>query len=355
MARTFPARFGQCTFAVICNAIFAFRERTIRVASIADERGAFEQLAAQLRAAAAASARGLRAYRGTPAAGALDGQLEHTLDRLALLYGRGTYENLSTEDIVETAVNNELRMAAALDGADAAAATGRARALVDAARRGRRLHVREPARSVRLFRGVHVTPLRPEVERSLRAVEEPYLRWGDGAVIVADDDALAQLRAAGDEVNVLFLDADELLDLDFRDDHPALEAELEQRRAVAASAPDRVGDSPQRYLLRLLDGQSIVLRNLRDRLADQHPSAHAALLPILAEHRALHEERLAAQPTGPAAPQDPLGAAIDAERSVQELTGRWTSEPGDPAGMREKFRVVADAGTRLPDLEQHRG
>jgi hypothetical protein len=324
------------------------------VGSIAEERGAFDQLAAQLRGAAAASARGLQARRDTPAGSALDSQLEHTLDRLALLYGRGTYENLSTEDIVETAVNNELRMASALDEPEAATATGRARALVDAARRGVRLQVREPPPSVRLFRGVHVAPLRPEVERALGAQEEPFLRWGDGAVLVADEDALGELRSAGDEVNVLFLDADELLDLDFRDDRPALETELEQRRAAAAASPDRVGDSRDRYLLRLLDGQSINLRNLRDRLADEHPSAYAALLPILAEHRTLHEDRLAAQPAAAATAEDPLGAAIDSERGVQALLGRWTSEPGDPAGLRERFRNVADAGTRLADLEQHR-
>jgi hypothetical protein len=323
------------------------------VASIAEERDAFDQVAARLRAAAAASARGLRARRGTPAGSSLDDQLEHTLDRLALLYGRGTYENLRTEDIVETAVQNEQRLAAELDEPDATAAARRARALVDAARRGVRLHVREPS-SARLFRGVHVAPLRPEVEDALRAREEPFLRWGDGAVLVADEARLAGLRDAGDEVNVLFLDSDELLDLDFRDDRPALEAELERRRAAALTAPDRVGDSRDRYLLRLLDGQSIVLRNLRDRLTDEHPSAHAALQPILAEQRTLLEGRLAAQPAAPAAERDPLGAAIASERAVQELTGRWAAEPGDPAGLRDRFRVVGDAGTRLADLEQHR-
>ena len=116
-----------------------------------------------------------------------------------------------------------------------------------------------------------------------------------------------------------------------------------------------MGDSTDRYLLRLLDGQNIVLRTLRDRLADEHPSAHAALLPILAEHRALFETRLAAQPPAtPAAEQDPLGEAIDSERGVQDLLGRWTAEPGDPAGLRDRFRAVGDAGTRLADLEQHR-
>jgi hypothetical protein len=325
------------------------------VATVAEERAAFEQLAGQLRAAAASAAQGLRAHRGTPAGDALDRQLEHTLDRLALLYGRGTYENLSTEDIVETAVQNEQRLAAELDEPAATAAGRRAQALVDAARRGVRLHVREPGSSARLFRGVYVTPLRPELADMLRAREEPFLSWGDGAVLVVDEAGLARLRDAGDEVNVLFLDSDELLDLDFRDDRPALEAELERRRAVARTAPDRVGDSRDRYLLRLLDGQNIVLRNLRDRLADEHPSAHAALQPILADHRALFEERLAAQPAPTAAEQDPVGAAIDSERAVRELTGRWAAEPADPAGLRERFRVVDDAGTRLDDLEQHRG
>lgn len=326
------------------------------MASIDAERSAFDKLAAQLRSAAAASARGLRARRGTPAGSALDDQLEHTLDRLALLYGRGTYENLSTEDIVETAVDNELRMAASLEEPGATAAARRARALVDAARRGVRLHVREPVSPVRLFRGVYVTPLRPELERALWAREEPYLRWAGGAVLVVDEDGLGELRAAGDEVDVLFLDADELLDLDGRGDRPALEAELGRRQAVARAAPDRVGDSTDRYLLRRLDGQSIVLRNLRDRLGDGHPSAHAALLPVLAEHRALFEARLAAQPAAsPAAERDPLGDAIDAERGVQELLGRWAAEPGDPAGLRERFRAVADAGTHLAGLEHHHG
>ena len=174
-----------------------------------------------------------------PRARSWTAQLEHTLDRLALLYGHGTYEALTTTEIVETAVENEQRLAAALDEPDATAATARARALVDAARRGVRLHVREPADSVRLYRGVYVTPLRPELERTLWAREEPFLRWGDGAVLILDEDELAAVRADGGEVRVLFLDADELLDMDFRGDRPALDAELEQRRAVARAAPER--------------------------------------------------------------------------------------------------------------------
>jgi hypothetical protein len=322
------------------------------MADVAGERAAFEQLAGHLRDAAAAAARGLRVHRGTPAGDTLDRHLEHTLDRLALMYGRGSFEALKTPDIVQTAVENEQRIATALDGADADAATGRARALVDAARRGVRLHVPEPAPSVRQRRGVYVTPLREELQRVLWAREDPYLLWGDGAVLILDENELAAVREGGDEVDVLFLDADELLDLDMRGDRPALEAVLEQRLAVARAASDRLGDSPHRYLLRLLHLQSVVLRNLRDRLAGDHPSAHAALLPILDEHRALFEDRLAAQPGATA--QDPLGDAIDAERGVQELAGRWAAEPGDSSGLRERFRVVAGAGTKLAELRQHR-
>jgi hypothetical protein len=324
------------------------------MASIAEERTAVDQLTSQLRDAAAASARGLQALRGTPAGDALDRQLEHTLDRLALLYGHGVYEALSTPEIVETAVENEQRLAAALNEPDAAAAAGRARALIDAARRGVRLHVREPADSVRLYRGVYVAPLRTEVEQALWAEEAGYLRWGDGAVLILNEDELAEIRAAGDDAKVLFLDADELLDMDFSGDRPALEAELERRRTVAQAAPDGVGDSPDSYVLRLLHGQNIVLRNLRDRLAGDHPSAHESLLPIVADERTLFERRLAAQPASAGAGQDPLGGAIEAERAVQDHLGRWAVEPDDPAGLRDRFKVVADAGTHLTDLEQQR-
>ncbi|HEX4832091.1 MAG TPA: hypothetical protein VH478_13490 [Trebonia sp.] len=321
------------------------------MAGIRAERAAFDDLGERLRATAAASARALRAHRGTPAGETADQHLEHVLDRLATLYGQGTYENLRTPDIVEAAVGNELRLAATLPGPDAAAAAGRARALVDAARRGTRLHVREPGPPARVARGVHVAPLRPEVERSLWAAEEPYLRWGDGGVLIAGDDEVAALRAAGDEVSVLFLDADELLDLDLRDDRPALEAELARRQAVARAAPDGVGDSPARHVLRLLHGQSVVLRNLRDRLAGDHPAARAALVPVLAGHRALHERVLA--PAAPGPGEDPLGEAIEAERAVQEHLGRWSAEPGDEAGLRPKFRLIAGAGNHLPALERH--
>jgi hypothetical protein len=344
-------------------------------ASASEERAAFDQLTAELRNTAAANARALRDRRGTPAGDVLERQLEHTLDRLAAMYGRGTYENLTTEDIVRAAVGNELRLAAGLDGPESALAATRARSLVDAARRGVRLHPREAPSSVRPHRGAYVEPLRPELQASLRSRHEPFIRWGDGVVLVLSDKDADALRAAGYEVDVLFLDADELLDLDGRDDRPALEAELGRRQRAARSAPDRVGDSRDAYLLRLLMGQTIVLRNLRDRLTDGHPSAHEAMLPILAGHTALLTGRLAAQapasPTpageapagegpageGPAGEgqtpaADPLAASIEGERNVQSLAGRWAVEPGDVAGLRGRFRAVAEAGTRLADLER---
>jgi hypothetical protein len=325
------------------------------MASVPDERAAFEQLAALLRSTAVTSARARQARGDAPAGRALGGHLEHTLDRLAVLYGRGSYENLSTLDILRAAIGNELRLAAALDEPAAADAVRRARSLVDAGRRGVRLHVREQAPPSRHFRGVYVAPLRPELERSLWQRREPHLRWRDGVVVIIDENEAAALRGEGDEVDVLFLDPDELLDLDGRGDRAALEAELDRRLAMARAAPDRVGDSRARHVLRLLLGQSTVLRNLRDRLAGEHPSAHAALLPVLAGQQSLLEARLAAEPVPRTTLADPLGAAIDREREVRALAVRWAAEPGDPAGLRERFRVVADAGTHLAELEEHHG
>jgi hypothetical protein len=327
------------------------------LASIADEHAAFYQLADQLRSTAKVSARAIRACRGVPVSAALDGQIEHTLDRLALLYGCGTYENVSTVEIFEAALNNEVRLATVLDEPDGAAAARRARALVDAARRGVRLHVREPAPPEAAYRAVYIEPFGPELERSLLSREEPYLRWRDGVVLVLDEEEASALRTGGAEVDVLFLDSGEFLELEARGDWPAFEAELERRLIVARADPGRIGDSGDRYLLRLLDDQSIVLRNLRDRLsADSHPSAHAALLPILTDHRAPFEARLAIAGTPAEDPlaEDPLAALIHAERDVLSLAARWSAEPGDPAGLRKRFRAVAGAGTRLAELERHR-
>jgi hypothetical protein len=323
------------------------------MASIAAERAAIGQVNTLLQDAAAASARALADRRGTPSEPVLERQLEHTLDRRALLYGRGTYENLTTEDILRSAVGNELRLAAELGEPESAAAAARARSLVDAARRGVRLHLRAPAPAVRLYRGVYVEPLRPEVAAALHQSHEPFLSWRDGAVLIAPEEQADSLRAAGDQVDVLFLDADELLDLDGRDDRPALEAELGRRLRTARADPGHLGDSPDRHVRRLLLGQSVVLRNLRDRLDGDHPSAHRALLPVLSGHTALLAGRLAAAPLpGESLPGEPLATAIGHERNLHALATRWAAEPGDAAGLRGRFQAVAEAGTHLADLER---
>jgi len=321
---------------------------------------AFDQIAALLRAGAAANARALQVHRGTSTGAVVERQLEHTLDRLAVLYGRGTFENLNSGELFEAAIDGELRMAreletvAARTSAGSVAAAGHvasARALIDAARLGVRLHVRGGA-SVVIRRGVYVEPLRPELERSLAERREPYVRWRKGIVVALSEDEVAELRAAGDEVNVLFLDPDEMLDLYGRGDRPATEAELDRRLTIARAAPDRVGDYRDRHRLRMLLYQSIVLRNLRDRLAAEHPAAHRAIQPIVADNRAFLETALAAAPLSRAALADPLAASIDHERELQALVTRMASEPEDPAGMRARFRAVADAGSHIVELEQ---
>ena len=112
---------------------------------------------------------------GRPAEADVERHLEHTLDRLAWLYGRGTYENLSTVAIFHAAINNEVQLAQELSEPAAAEARARGQRLVDAARRGVRLHVRGVS-PVELWRGVHVEPLRPEFERRLLATETPFIR-----------------------------------------------------------------------------------------------------------------------------------------------------------------------------------
>lgn len=320
------------------------------MASVPEQREAFGQLVARLHDGAAASARALREHPDPAARRVLKRQLEHTLDRLAAAYGRGTYENLTTDDIVQAATENEVRLAQELDEPDASAARRRAGAVTDAARRGFRLHPRTPPARLSLHRGAYIEPLRQEVAGALWAQHEPFLSWRNGAIVIMREDDLDELRAAGDQVSILFLDADELLDLDGNEDREAVVAELDRRLTAASAAPDRVGDSRDAYLVRLLHGQSIVLRNLRDRLAGDHPAAHAALLPVIAEHSELLGGRLADR----SGDSQPVSALIGHERNVQQLLGRWTGEP-DVGGLRGRFEAVAEAGSRLADLEQLSG
>jgi hypothetical protein len=331
------------------------RQGTLATSDRAQHIAAFNQIADLLRAGATASARALVAHRRKRVAADIDRQLEHTLDRLAWLYGRGTYENLSTTELFQTAISAEMRLARELSRSAHARARppARARHLVDAARSGVRLHV-FGVQPVELWRGVYVEPLRPEFERRLRAHEEPFIRWRDGAVVVLAESELGELRTTGASVYVLFLDSDELLDLEGRGNRAMLEAELVRRLAIAFKAPDHVGDSRQDYLLRRLLEQSTVLRNLRDRLAVEHQAAHRACLSILASHRALLIRTLAATPHGQAVATDPLQDAIDREHELYSLATRWANARTDAAGLLGRFKAVAEAGTRVATLERHR-
>ena len=325
------------------------------MATASEHHAAFRQIDDLLRRTAAASARALAAHRGGLAAADLEGQLEHTLDRLAWLHGRGTCENLSTEELFRSAIESQVHHARETPGAEATEALTRAQALVDAARRGHGLHI-EGLTPVEPRRGVYVEPLRPDVEQQLRKTRRPFMRWRHGAMLVLTQRALEELRAAGDRVEVLFLDSEELLDLEQRGDAAALDAELARRLAVAAAAADHIGDSPAGYRVRRLLHQSTLLRNLRDRLAGEHPAAHQALLPILAQQRAVLEAALQAVPPAPSAAANALDAldeSIAQEQALQALVTHWAAEP-DIAGFGLRLRAVADAGTRLADLQRHR-
>ena len=317
------------------------------MAPVPAQRAAFDEVAALLQQAAAASARAAQTASDQAARDLAERHVELSLDRLALLYGRGTYENLATAEIVRGAVDSELQLAAFIGEPEAAAARRRAQQLVDAARRGNGLHVARPPAAVTTSVVGYVEPLRPELERSLWPQEQPYLIWRDGAVLILSGEEADALRAAGDEVDVLFLDTAEFRDLDARDDWPTLDAELGRRLAVSRAAPDRVADSRDRHVLRLLLRHSIVLRNLRDRLSAEHPGAYAGLMPVVREHTALLRDRLAA---GDAAAGP--GAAASAEARLDTLVSRLAAEPDDESGLRDRFRAVASAGTLLAELEQ---
>jgi hypothetical protein len=322
------------------------------MATPSEHFAAFRQIDGLLREAAAASARVLAAHRSGPAAADVGGHIEHSLDRLAWLHGRGTFENLSTEELFRSAIASQVHEARETDGAESTEALDRAQALVDAARRGNGLHI-EGLAPVEPRRGVYVEPLRLEVEQRLHKTRRPFMRWRNGAMLVLTQRDLQALRAEGDQVDVLFLDSDELLDLEQRNDPAGLDVELAQRLALARAAPDQVGDGRAEYRVRRLLRQSTLLRNLRDRLAAEHPAAHRALLPILAQQRTVLETALHALPQTPSVVADALNEAITLEQTLRALVTRWAAEP-DIAGFGLRFRAVADAGTRLADLQRHR-
>ncbi len=310
---------------------------------------AFCQIADDLRTMAVANARALEEHRCAPAAAILEKQLEHTLDRLARFYGRGSYENLTTQRIFQIAVDEEIQFAQELDPADRAGALSRAHRLVDASRRGRRLNVKAyPARSP--ARVIYVEPFRPEFRIQLLSVTEPFLTRENGAVVVRNELEINELRAAGDDVFILFLNAPDFLDLIERHDRLVLDAELVQRLAQARAAPDRIGDSRPAYIRNQLLQHDVGLRNLRDRLAAEAPAARRELLPILAEHRQLLERELIRAPQG--RPCSPLEESIAREREFQYLLSCWTAaaEADNATGMLGSLKVVAESGSFLNEL-----
>ena len=308
----------------------------------------FDAVADLLRSSAQAHAHALARHRGSAAEAELEMRLDQALNQLAVLYGRGSYEMLSTAEIIDAAIDNELHLAHELPDSQAAAVAARTRAqlLVDVSRRGANLRIRglhEP----QVKRGVYLSSVRSEVLAGLQASREPYLRWRDGIVVVLDEARIAELRAAGDNVAVLFLDPDELLDLAERDESSALDRELARRLATAQASPARLGDSSHRHLRRRLLRQSTVLRNLRDRLSAEHPVAHASLAAVLDSHRALLRATLAAAPPPRHVVADPLVASTGYTEAVQELLAR-VADDVDPAGFGSRFRaaVATTSGTR---------
>lgn len=327
---------------------------------LADTRAAhlaaFDEIASLLRESVTANVFALEAHQGTPAAATIERQLEHTLDRLALLYGYGTFENLSVSAIFQAAIDMEMLIAKEVAGSAPALAHEHRRAareLLDAARRGVNVSVHESP-NVPVHRGVYVESPRQELLARLHAYRDPYLRWKAGIVTILREEEIDSLRSAGDSVDILFLDADELLDLAGRNDQPAAEAEFARRLALARASATRIGDSFERHIQHRLLRQSTTLRNLRNRVAVEHPAAHRALAPILNAHRArLHAATLAIPPSR-ATLADPLTASIAHEQSLQNLLARATASSTDPARLGNHFRLVANAGTRLAELTRLR-
>jgi hypothetical protein len=317
-------------------------------------RAAFDATASALRDSVAASVFALEAHRGTPATTTIEKHLEHSLDRLAALYGVGTFENLSVQELFDSAIRAELHLAfetARLANTTPHLHQAAARELVDAARRGSHLVVQaNPV--IDPQRGVYVESRRPEFMQMLTATRNPYAAWHDGIITILPEQMLAHLRATRDSVDVLFLDGDEMHDLFGRQDFTALDAELRRRLAVARAAADRIGDSRERHVLRQLMHQSTILRNLQDRLASDHPSAHRALLPIIADNRARIDAAHLRTPPGKAVLADPLAATIAHEQTLQAALTRVLASGTDPAGLAARFRAVAAAGTHLAALTQ---
>jgi hypothetical protein len=342
--------------------------------STQEHRRAFDELADGLRQSLQAGSHALQSQRGTPTADVLERHFEHTLDRLAHLYGSGTYENLSVSAIFASAVHGEslaayeyLREARHLPASQpegrqrltesAERHRQRAHALINAARRGERLSVPNDPPAISPRRGVYVTPLTPEVYALLMRNRPPSVRWRDGAVASIGEATIDSLREIGAEATILFLDTDELHDEADKRTPEALQAEFGRRLAAAKADGGRgVGEPLARHINRLLLHQSNVLRNLQYRLRREHEIAHRAVQPILVENRRLLAAGLVAHPTwepeGGTPPHDPFARTIALERAAQEHAAIWQAhgQKDDAAGLRFKFQYFVEAGTLLDEL-----
>ena len=211
-----------------------------------EHRRAFYALADFLRQSIQTTAQAVHAHRGRASGEALEKHLDHTLERYAGLYGLGTFENLTVSEIFVSAINGEARIAEEYRHemeqqperrAELAAAAERhdrrARELIDAARRGNRLHVPSGPHGIEAYRGVYVAPFSAKVQALLIRDREPFVRWQDGAVAAVPESLIAKLRGTGAEVTVLFRDADELTDEAGQHTPEEMEAELSRRVATA--------------------------------------------------------------------------------------------------------------------------
>jgi hypothetical protein len=319
-----------------------------------EHRAAFREIANELRAGAIANARALNVRRDSPAGDVLDRQLENTLDRLAAMHGRGVFENLSPEAIFHSAIETDVAIAharAALGDDVAGASPGRAQRLIDAGRRGAGINLRGEIPPHRPFHGAYIEPASENLLLYLQQSREPFVRWEQGVLVILQATVLESLRANGYKVEILYLDGDELLDLDAAGDKAGFAAETNRRLAQARLADDHVGDSRQHHLLRLADKQNRILRNLRDQLQLKgHSAARAAILPEIAASRTIYEAALMAAPMHRAAIRDPLAAVIVHEKKARQMAEKFAAEE-NVAGLREHFRIVANAPSLLAELE----
>ncbi|KYF77253.1 hypothetical protein BE20_39905 [Sorangium cellulosum] len=342
-----------------------------------EHKAAFRQLLDLLHTSLDTCAAAIRSLPGAPEQAALEAHFEVLLDRHADLYGIGTYENNVTSAIFSSAVHNEAWMALEHEAeasrprvtseeerqellARAASHRRRARALIDACRRGVRLRVPQGIPHVDPYRGVYITPDTPEVRRLLTYDREPFIRFRDGVVATVHDSRIADFQALDAAVAVLYLDGDALHDAAVdAAQSAAAQAALERDFAARLEYSERegkgVGEPIAAQTRRALLHQSHVLRNLGRRAASEHPAAHQAMTPVLREHTAMLLDAIAAFPVAPAVRGGPdalLSAVVDQERRMTAHAAAWaaSARAEDAAGLRAHFEAAERPSDALAPL-----